>query len=83
MPCPVPCTGDGAHQNSNEHKNRLECNNNLLISDNKNNDTKEDINKKVIKFEIRLVDLSFINGDKILRFIKQYCQDYEIITWPI
>ena len=77
--------GDRAHQNSNEHKNKLEGNNNLLISDNKNNDTKEDINKKVIKFEIRLADfvvqnhLSFITEDKILRFIKQYCQDYEII----
>ena len=43
-----------AHQNSNEHKNRLEVNNNLLISDNKNNDIKEDMNKKVMKFEIRL-----------------------------
>ena len=77
--------GDRAHQNSNEHKNKLERNNNLLISDNKNDDTKEDINKKIIKFEIRLADfvvqnhLSFIIGEKILRFIKQYCQDYEII----
>ena len=63
-----------AHQNLNEHENRLKGNNNLLISDNKNNDIKEDINKMVIKFDFRLADfgvqnhLSFITEDKILRF---------------
>ena len=76
--------GEHAHHNSKEHKNQISKQIEIHSSTNKYND-KEALTNKVREFKIELANfivqnhLSFITGDKILRFIKRHCQDYEII----
>jgi hypothetical protein len=53
-----------------------------LVSLNKNIEQKSDL-EKTIKFEIELINFivqnhsSFLVGEKILRFIKSFCLDFE------
>ena len=77
--------GEHAHHNSKEHKNQIPKQIEAQHSNKDNDNDNETLTYKVTEFEIQLANfivqnhLSFITGDKILRFIKQYCQNYEII----